>query len=47
MKQLEEGTELQIDFGKIGKIAETCREAIPVAVQHADTGEVILVAVGR
>jgi len=44
MNPLEEGTELQIDFGKIGKIAETCREAIPVAVQHADTGEVILVA---
>jgi len=44
MKELEEGRELQIDFAKIGKIAETCREAIPVAVQHVDTGEVILVA---
>ncbi len=44
MNALEEGRELKIDFGKIGKIAETCTEAIPVAVQHADTGEVILVA---
>jgi len=40
----EEGTQLALDFGKIGKIADNCRDAIPVAVQHADTGEVILVA---
>jgi len=40
----EEGTQLDLDFGKIGKIADNCRDVIPVAVQHADTGEVILVA---
>jgi len=40
----EEGTQLDLDFGKIGKIADNCRAVIPVAVQHADTGEVILVA---
>ncbi|MDD4102401.1 MAG: phosphoribosyl-AMP cyclohydrolase [Kiritimatiellae bacterium] len=43
-KELEEGSELTLDFAKIAKIAETCRDAIPVAVQHADTKEVILVA---
>ncbi len=44
MKELEEGTDLQIDFEKIAKIAGQCRDVIPVAIQHADTGEVILVA---
>jgi len=44
MKELEEGTALRLDFGKIGKIAKVCTDVIPVAVQHADTGEVILIA---
>ncbi len=44
MKTLEEGSELTLDFGKLVKITETCKDAIPVAVQHADTHEVILVA---
>jgi phosphoribosyl-AMP cyclohydrolase len=43
-KELEEGSVLQLDFSKIAKIAETSPDVIPVAVQHADTGEVILVA---
>lgn len=43
-KELEEGTALMLDFAKIAKIAETCKDVIPVAVQHADTKEVILVA---
>ncbi|MFO7936437.1 MAG: phosphoribosyl-AMP cyclohydrolase [Kiritimatiellia bacterium] len=43
-KELEEGTRLMLDFEKISKIAENCKDVIPVAVQHADTGEVILVA---
>ena len=43
-KALEEGTALQLDFSKIAKIAETSPDVIPVAVQHADTNEVILVA---
>jgi len=43
-KELEEGTVLMLDFAKIAKIAENCKDAIPVAVQHADTREVILVA---
>ena len=43
-KELEEGSLLQLDFSKISKIAETSTDVIPVAVQHADTGEIILVA---
>ncbi|MDX9868149.1 MAG: phosphoribosyl-AMP cyclohydrolase [Kiritimatiellia bacterium] len=43
-QEREEGTTLTLDFAKIAKIAETCKDAIPVAVQHADTREVILVA---
>ncbi|HEY8464889.1 MAG TPA: phosphoribosyl-AMP cyclohydrolase [Bacillota bacterium] len=44
MNQLEEGTTLQLDFSKIAKIAARCRDVIPVAVQNADTQEVILIA---
>lgn len=44
MNELEEGASLQLDFEKVAKIAAQCRDVIPVAVQHADTGEVILVA---
>jgi phosphoribosyl-AMP cyclohydrolase len=43
-KELEEGIALKLDFSKIAKIAETSPDVIPVAVQHADTGDVILVA---
>ena len=43
-KELEEGVELQLDFSKIAKIAASSPDVIPVAVQHADTQEVILVA---
>lgn len=35
---------MRLDFGKIEKVARTSPDVIPVAVQHADTGEVILVA---
>jgi phosphoribosyl-AMP cyclohydrolase len=42
--KLEEGDELNLDFGKIAKVAAKCPDVIPVAVQNADTGEVILVA---
>ncbi len=38
--QLEEGTELRLDFGKLDNVTGV----IPCAVQDADTGEVILVA---
>ena len=41
--QLEEGVELTLDFDKTSKVARV-PGVIPCAVQHADTGEVILVA---
>ena len=44
MKELEEGTALELDFAKLAKVAAACPHVIPVAVQHADTREVILVA---
>lgn len=44
MSDIEETLELRLDFAKIAKIAENCRDVIPVAVQNADTREVILVA---
>lgn len=43
MKALEEGTTLQLDFDKLAKAAQ-CPGVLPVAVQNADTHEVILVA---
>ena len=42
--ELEEGTELQFDFGKMARAAAQSPDVIPVAVQNADTKEVILVA---
>lgn len=44
MKELEEGSTLTLDFSKLVKVAGNCPDVIPVAVQHADTREVILVA---
>ena len=43
MNALEEGLELKIDFDKIAKAAK-CPGIVPVAIQNADTQEVILVA---
>jgi phosphoribosyl-AMP cyclohydrolase len=43
MKELEEGNALQLDFDKLAKAAQ-CPGVLPVAVQNADTREVILVA---
>ena len=44
INQIEEGSELQLDFDKIAKVAAQTSGVIPVAVQDADTKEVILVA---
>jgi phosphoribosyl-AMP cyclohydrolase len=44
MKELEEGTKLQLDFRKLKKATDACPDIVPVAVQNADSGEVILVA---
>ncbi len=44
MKELEEGSRLTLDFGKIAKVAKVSPDVIPVAVQNADTHEIILIA---
>jgi len=44
MKELEEGLELKLDFNKLAKAVGQAKGILPVAVQHADTNEVILVA---
>ncbi|MBN1269322.1 MAG: phosphoribosyl-AMP cyclohydrolase [Kiritimatiellae bacterium] len=44
MNSLEEGGELNLDFRKLEKAVAACRGILPVAVQNADTNEVILVA---
>lgn len=41
---LEEGTELCLDFQKLRKVADCGQPVIPVAVQDADTKEVLIVA---
>jgi phosphoribosyl-AMP cyclohydrolase len=43
-KELEEGGELRLDFNKLEKAVGQSKGIIPVAVQNADTREVILVA---
>lgn len=44
MNRIEEGDVLQLDFSKLEKAVAGSPGIIPVAVQHADTHEVILVA---
>ncbi|MCS6771440.1 MAG: phosphoribosyl-AMP cyclohydrolase [Kiritimatiellae bacterium] len=43
-RDLEETEELKLDFGKLEKAVAQSKGILPVAVQHADTREVILVA---
>jgi len=44
MKELEEGSKLTLDFNKLTKAVAACPGVIPVAVQNADTKDIILVA---
>ena len=44
MSELEEGKTLSLDFDKLEKVSAGSKGVLPVAVQHADTQEVILVA---
>jgi len=44
MKELEEGSALQLDFTKLQKIARTEALVVPVVVQDADSKEVLVVA---
>ena len=43
MKELEEGGALQLDFGKLQKIARTESQVVPVVVQDANSLDVLLV----
>lgn len=43
-KALEEGSELWLDFDKLGKIAAAGVPVVPVAVQDAETKEVLMIA---
>ena len=43
-QQLEEGSELLLDFEKLGKVAQTGASVLPVVVQDADSGEVLILA---
>ena len=44
MKELEEGSTLQLDYTKLQKIAKTGSQVVPVVVQDADSKEVLVVA---
>jgi phosphoribosyl-AMP cyclohydrolase len=43
-KRLEEGDELLLDYTKLRQVAAIGEPVLPVAVQDADTGEVLIVA---
>jgi phosphoribosyl-AMP cyclohydrolase len=44
IKDLEEGTEIYLDFSKIVSVAKSSPDVIPVVVQNHETKEIILVA---
>ena len=44
MKALEEGSDLQLDFTKLQKVAKTGLPVLPVVVQDADSRDVLVVA---
>ncbi len=44
INELEEGSQLTLDFTKLAKVAAACPLVIPAAVQDTSTKEVILVA---
>lgn len=44
VKRLEEGDEISLDFCKLRKVAQSSQPVVPVAVQDADSREVLIVA---
>ena len=42
--EIEEGLDLQLDFGKLQSIVGTGQAVVPVVLQHADSGDVLFVA---
>ena len=43
MNELEEGTGLTLDFGKLASVAATGSHVLPVVLQDADTSEVLFI----
>jgi phosphoribosyl-AMP cyclohydrolase len=43
MNNLEEGTEPAIDFGRLAKFGERGQQVVPVAIQNADTLQMLYV----
>jgi len=43
-KELEEGSELRLDFAKLEKVAATGFDVLPVVVQEVESSEVLIVA---
>jgi phosphoribosyl-AMP cyclohydrolase len=43
-RQLEEGSDLLLDFGKLKKVAQIGESVLPVVVQDADSKEVLIIA---
>ena len=43
MNPIEEGTEIQLDFRKLTKVAETGQAVLPVVLQDVDSNEVLFV----
>ena len=41
--KLEEGTSIQLDFGKLNRVAQTGHSVIPVAVQDVESKAVLLI----
>ena len=41
---LEEGTQLDLEWEKLGKVGSSGQAVVPVVLQHAETGEVLYVA---
>lgn len=42
--EIEEGLELRLDYQKLRQVAQASTPVLPVAVQNADNGQVIMVA---
>lgn len=40
-RELEEGTDIRLDFAKLQKIGEKGQRVVPVVLQHADTRDVL------
>ena len=43
VNELEEGTRLGLDFGKLASVASTGARVVPVVLQDADSGEVLFI----